>query len=63
MFEPLVYTIQEAANVSKRCRATIYNELRAGRLKAKKHGDSTLILAEDLKIWLDSLPEYKSAVK
>jgi len=37
-------------------RTTIYNEIKSGRLKAKKLGGRTIITAEDERAWLDSLP-------
>jgi len=33
-----------------------YEEIKAGRLVARKVGRRTIILDEDLKAWLDALP-------
>lgn len=37
--------------------STIYNQMRSGRLKAKKLGKRTLITAEAEQEWLDNLPD------
>jgi hypothetical protein len=37
-------------------RTKAFGEIRAGRLKARKVGRSTIIRAEDAKAWLDALP-------
>lgn len=37
-------------------RSTIYEEIRAGRLKVRKVGSRTLITHEDAMAWLNSLP-------
>jgi hypothetical protein len=37
-------------------RSKAYEEIRAGRLKARKSGVRTIITAEDAKAWLESLP-------
>lgn len=38
-------------------RTKAYEEIRAGRLKARKSGVRTIILAADADAWLNSLPE------
>lgn len=35
-----------------------YEEIKAGRLVARKVGRRTIILDEDLKAWLDALPRF-----
>lgn len=37
-------------------RRKVYRLLKSGDLKARKNGRQTLILAEDFKTWLASLP-------
>jgi excisionase family DNA binding protein len=55
--EPLAYTVHEAKRVAAGIsRTTLYEEIKAGRLRAVKRGRRTLILAEDLRAWLASLP-------
>jgi hypothetical protein len=38
-------------------RSTVYEEARAGRLRLTKIGRKSIIVAEDAKAWLDSLPK------
>ena len=38
-------------------RTKAYEEIRAGRLKARKSGVRTIILAADAEAWANSLPE------
>lgn len=59
--KPLAYSPQEAARVAATGVNTIYQELNAGRLVARKLGRRTLILAADLEAWLLSLPSMKEA--
>lgn len=56
--EPLAYTIKGALERVPFCgRTKFYEEVNAGRIKTKRLGRRVLILAEDLKAWLESLPE------
>lgn len=41
-------------------RSTIYEEIRAGRLKIRKAGARTLITHDDAMAWLNALPERPS---
>ncbi|MBN9454290.1 MAG: helix-turn-helix domain-containing protein [Bosea sp.] len=59
--KPLAYSPQEAARAAATGVNTIYQELNAGRLSARKLGRRTLILAADLEAWLRSLPTMKEA--
>jgi excisionase family DNA binding protein len=52
--QPLAYSILEAVEVSKCCHGTLYQEMKAGRLRFLKRGSRTLILREDLLDWLKS---------
>jgi excisionase family DNA binding protein len=54
----LAYTVRDAAEAASTSRTTVYEEMKAGRLRAVKINGSTVILAEDLKKWLDALPPY-----
>jgi hypothetical protein len=45
--------LQEASGVG---RNKIYLDLAAGRLQARKHGKRTIILADEARRWLESLP-------
>ncbi len=50
------YKISEVSKQSGVCRTKIYEEIAAGRLKARKIGRSTIILSNDFEAWLTSLP-------
>ena len=54
--DALALTIDEAATTARECRAKIYQEINAGRLRAIKMGRSTRILVDDLKAYLAALP-------
>ena len=54
--EPLALTISEAAKLGGPKRDKAYKEIKAGRLRAVKRGRNTLILVDDLKKYLTSLP-------
>jgi excisionase family DNA binding protein len=53
---PIVYNIPEACEVGRIGRTALYEVIRAGKLRAVKRGRRTLILAHDLRAWLESLP-------
>ena len=52
----LAYTIDEFAVRLGVSRRKIYDEIRAGKLKAKKLGSRTLITAPHAQAYLDTLP-------
>jgi excisionase family DNA binding protein len=56
MHNPLTYSIDEAVKATGIGRSCLYEEISGGRLRAVKRGRRTLILADDLKAWLASLP-------
>jgi Helix-turn-helix domain len=58
---PLGYTIAEAVRASGIGRTTLYADLKAGRLTARKRGKRTIILADDLRAYLASLPLKQEA--
>jgi excisionase family DNA binding protein len=49
----LAYSIAEACAVSGIRRTTLYKEINSGELRAVKIGGRTVILADDLRCWLD----------
>lgn len=57
----LAFGIVEAAQAAGIGRSTVFEEINAGRLKARKAGRRTLILRDDLAAWLANLP-HRSAV-
>ena len=50
-------TVEEAADVSSIGRTRLYQAIKEGRLKARKDGRRTVIVVDDLKVFLLSLPE------
>ena len=54
-------TIIECKGPRRKCcsRSMIYQEIQSGRLRARKLGRRTLILAADLSAWLANLPLVK----
>lgn len=55
--ESLAYTIKRACEVADVGRTKLYEEIAAGRIKTRKLGRRVLILSDDLRAWLESLPE------
>ncbi len=49
-----------AANVAGIGLTKLYEEIKSGRLKAKKFGKRTLVTAAALEDWLNSLPDYET---
>lgn len=57
---PLVHTIPEACFGAKIGRTALYEAIRSGALRAVKRGRRTLILDEDLRQWVHSLPPLQA---
>jgi excisionase family DNA binding protein len=49
------YSINEVCKLVSCGRSRIFQEMRDGRLRRRKIGRRTVILADDLSAWLDSL--------
>ncbi|HEX6960181.1 MAG TPA: helix-turn-helix domain-containing protein [Ferrovibrio sp.] len=60
MSEPLAYTVDEAAEASRRSRRALYRHIKSGALVARKDGAKTIILAADLRAWLEALPRMQT---
>ena len=54
--ERLALTILEACKVAGVSRTSLYAAIARGALVAKKRGRRTLVLVDDLKEWISSLP-------
>lgn len=53
---PLAYSIAETCVVARCSRTTVYEQIHSGKLRAVKRGRRTIVLADDLRAWLDALP-------
>lgn len=60
MESSLAYSIAEACARSGIGRTAIYDMINAGQLAARKRGRRTLILADDLRKYLELLPPIKA---
>ena len=56
--DKLAYTINETVDQGAGSRTVIYEAIKTGKLKAKKRGKRTIILAADLTQYLESLPAF-----
>jgi len=57
--EKMAFSVEEAAMRANIGRDGIYSAIRDGRLEAKKAGRRTLIMADALHRFLDSLPSLQ----
>jgi excisionase family DNA binding protein len=52
----LAHSISEACSIARAGRTSLYEAIRTGALRAVKRGRRTLILDDDLRRWVQSLP-------
>jgi Helix-turn-helix domain len=57
----LVYSIPDVMAATDAGRTTVYRAIQSGELVARKRGRRTIILADDLRRWLNSLKPLKAA--
>jgi excisionase family DNA binding protein len=59
----IAVSADEAADAAGIGRTQIFEEIRQKRLVARKIGRRTIIALDDLKAWMNSLPEAKPEVE
>jgi excisionase family DNA binding protein len=59
--EPLLYGINDVANVLRISRANVYRMIHDGTLEARRLGGRIVIPAEVVKAFADSLPKFERA--
>ena len=60
MSEKMAYSIIDACEIGAASKSSIYRAVKNGDLVLRKRGKRSLILAEDLRHWLASLPSLNA---
>jgi excisionase family DNA binding protein len=60
MITPLAHSIPEACSIACAGRTVLYEAIQSGALRAVKRGRRTLILDDDLRRWVQSLPAVRA---
>jgi hypothetical protein len=55
-FAPCAYRIRDVCRVTGLGRTTVYEAIKSGALIARRYGRCTIVLAEDLVVFLRNLP-------
>ncbi len=58
MVEKLAYSLKEMTAAGGGSRSTLYENIKNGKLKARKRGRITIILAPDAIRYLENLPDF-----
>jgi excisionase family DNA binding protein len=53
---PIALTVTEACSAARAGRTSLYHAINVGQLRAVKRGRRTLVLADDLRRWIESHP-------
>ena len=61
---PKAFSIREISKPnSPFSRSSIYEEIKDGRLRARKFGRRTVVLEQDYREWLETLPAFKKSTR